>query len=299
MPLATGTRLGPYEVLSPAGAGGMGEVYRARDTRLGRVVAIKVLPSALAQNAELRRRLEQEARSISKLSHPHICALYDIGNHDGIEFLVLEYLEGETLDQRLRRGPLPSEQVVQYALQIAEALDKAQREGITHRDLKPANIMLTKSGVKLLDFGLAKFKTSSSPGTDALTAMTEEDRKLTAEGALVGTFQYMAPEQLEGKEADARTDVFGLGCVLYEMATGRPAFTGKSKASLIASILSSQPPAISTFEPMTPPALDWTIRTCLAKNPDERWQCFGDFVLELKWIATGGSQLEHEETLRY
>src|SRR5712692_4973071 len=295
MPLAAGTRLGPYEVLSPAGAGGMGEVYRARDTRLGRIVAIKVLPSALAQNVELRCRFEQEARSISKLTHPHICTLYDIGNHDGIEFLVLEYLEGETLDQRLRRGRLPSEQVVQYALQIAEALDKAQREGITHRDLKPGNIMLTKSGVKLLDFGLAKFKTSSFPGSaDALTKMTEEDRKLTAEGTLVGTFQYMAPEQLEGKDADARTDVFGLGCVVYEMATGRPAFTGKSKASLIASILSSQPPGISTFEPMTPPALGWTIRTCLAKNPDERWQCFGDLVLELKWIATGGSQLEHQ-----
>jgi serine/threonine-protein kinase len=272
----------------------MGEVYRARDTRLGRVVAVKVLPSALAQNVELRRRFEQEARSISKLSHPHICTLYDIGNHDGTVFLVLEYLEGETLDQRLRRGPLPSNQVVQYALQIAEALDKAQREGITHRDLKPGNIMLTKSGVKLLDFGLAKFKTSSSPGTDALTAMTEEDRKLTAEGTLVGTFQYMAPEQLEGKEADARTDVFGFGCVLYEMATGRPAFTGMSKASLIASILSSQPPGISTFDPMTPPALEWTIRTCLAKNPDERWQCFGDLVLELKWIAIGSSQLEHQ-----
>src|SRR6266851_7145555 len=294
MPLAAGTRLGPYEILSPAGAGGMGEVYRARDTRLGRIVAIKVLPSAMAQNVELRRRFEQEARSISKLSHPHICTLYDIGDHDGTVFLVLEYLEGETLDHRLRRGPLPSNQVVQYALQIAEALDKAQREGITHRDLKPGNIMLTKSGLKLLDFGLAKFKTSSSPGADALTAMTEEDRKLTAEGTLVGTFQYMAPEQLEGKEADARTDVFGLGCVLYEMATGRAAFAGKSKASLIASILSSQPPGISTFAPMTPPALDWTIRTCLAKNPDERWQCFGDLVLELKWIATGGSQLEHQ-----
>src|SRR5216684_6218428 len=185
MPLAAGTRLGPYEILSPAGAGGMGEVYRARDTRLGRIVAVKVLPSALAQNVELRRRFEQEARSISKLSHPHICTLYDIGNHDGTEFLVLEYLEGETLDQRLRRGPLPSNQVVQYGLQIAEALDKAQREGITHRDLKPGNIMLTKSGMKLLDFGLAKFKTSSLPGSsDALTKMTAEDRKLTAEGTL-------------------------------------------------------------------------------------------------------------------
>ena len=191
MPLAAGTRLGPYEVLSPAGAGGMGEVYRARDTRLGRIVAVKVLPSALAQNVELRRRLEQEARSISKLSHPHICTLYDIGNHDGTVFLVLEYLEGETLDQRLRRGPLPSNQVVQYGLQIAEALDKAQREGITHRDLKPGNIMLTKSGMKLLDFGLAKFKPSSFRGADVLTEITEEDRKLTAEGTLVGTFQYM------------------------------------------------------------------------------------------------------------
>jgi eukaryotic-like serine/threonine-protein kinase len=294
MPLSAGTRLGPYEVLSPAGAGGMGEVYRARDMRLDRIVAIKVLPSMLAQNAERRLRLEQEARLISKLSHPHICTLYDVGNHEGIAFLVLEYLEGETLDQRLRRGPLPLEQVVQYGLQIAEALDKAPREGVTHRDLKPGNIMLTKSGIKLLDFGLARFKTSSFPCADAVTEMAEEDRKLTAEGTLVGTFQYMAPEQLEGKDADARTDVFGLGCVLYEMATGRPAFTGSSKASLVASILSSQPPAISTLEPTTPPALDWTIRTCLAKNPDERWQSFRDVVLELEWIATGGSKLEHQ-----
>jgi eukaryotic-like serine/threonine-protein kinase len=294
MSLAAGTKLGPYEIQSLLGAGGMGEVYRARDTRLSRTVAVKILPSHLCLDPDRKQRFEREARAVSSLNHPNICTVHDVGSQDGIEYLVMEYLEGETLDQRLRRGPLPWEQVVQYALQIADALDKAQREGITHRDLKPGNIMLTKSGMKLLDFGLAKLKTSSLPGSaDALTKMTEEDRKLTAVGTLVGTFQYMAPEQLEGKEADARTDVFGLGCVLYEMATGRPAFTGKSKASLIASILSSQPPAISTFEPMAPPALDWTIRTCLAKNPDERWQCFGDLVLELKWIATGGSQLEH------
>jgi len=298
MSLALGTKLGPYEIQAPLGAGGMGEVYRARDTRLERTVAIKVVPEHLSSNPDAKQRFEREARAISSLNHPHICALYDVGTQDGVDFLVMEYLEGQTLADRLQKGALPIEQVLKIGIEIADALDKAHRQGLVHRDLKPGNIMLTKAGAKLMDFGLAKpaeaaFIASASVGTPTLS------NRLTVEGTIVGTFQYMAPEQLEGKDADARSDIFAFGALLYEMATGRAAFTGNSKASLIASILSSQPPGISTFEPMTPPALDWTIRTCLAKNPDERWQCFGDFVLELKWIATGGSQLEHEVTLRY
>src|SRR5256712_2246282 len=291
MSLSAGTKLGPYEIQAPLGAGGMGEVYRARDTRLERTVAIKVLPEHLSTNPESKQRFEREARTISSLNHSHICALYDIGTQEGIDFLVMEYLEGQTLADRLQKGALPIEQALKTGIEIADALARAHRQGIIHRDLKPGNIMLTKSGAKLMDFGLAKpaqaaLIASASGGTPTLS------NRLTVEGTIVGTFQYMAPEQLEGKEADARSDMFAFGALLYEMATGRAAFTGKSKASLIATILSSEPPAVSTFEPMTPPALDWTIRTCLAKNPDERWQCFGDFVLELKWIATGGSQLE-------
>ena len=291
MSLSAGTKLGPYEIQAPLGAGGMGEVYRARDTRLERTVAVKVLPDHLSCDPESRQRFEREARTISSLNHPHICALYDIGTQDGIDFLVMEYLEGQTLADRLQRGALPVEEVLEIGIEIADALDKAHRQGIVHRDLKPSNIMLTKSGAKLMDFGLAKpvqaaFIASASAGTPTLSNW------LTVEGTIVGTFQYMAPEQLEGKEADARSDIFAFGALLYEMGTGRAAFTAKSKASLIAAILSSQPPAVSTFEPMTPPALDWAIRTCLAKNPDERWQCFRDIVLELKWIATGGSQRE-------
>jgi Tol biopolymer transport system component/predicted Ser/Thr protein kinase len=298
MSLSSGTKLGPYEIQAPLGAGGMGEVYRARDTRLERTVAIKVVPEHLSSNLDAKQRFEREARAISSLNHPHICALYDVGTQDGVDFLVMEYLEGQTLADRLQKGAVPIEEVLKIGIEIADALDRAHRQGIVHRDLKPGNIMLTKAGAKLMDFGLAKpaeaaFIASASVGTPTLS------NRLTVEGTIVGTFQYMAPEQLEGKEADARTDVFGLGCVLYEMATGRPAFTGKSKASLIASILSSQPPGISTFEPMTPPALDWTIRTCLAKNPDERWQCFGDIVLVLKWIATGSPHLKHEVKPRY
>jgi len=288
MSLAAGSRLGPYEIVSPLGAGGMGEVYRARDTRLDRTVAIKVLPQHLSSSSEVRQRFEREAKTISALSHPHICALYDVGNQDGVEYLVMELLEGETLAGRLSKGPLPLEQTLRYGVEIADALDKAHRQGIVHRDLKPGNVMLTKSGVKLLDFGLAKvFAPAGSPS--ALTALptVAGSTPLTQEGTILGTFQYMAPEQLEGREADGRSDVFAFGAVLYEMATGRKAFEGKSQASLIAAIMTSEPPSLSTIEPMSPPALDRVVRTCLAKDPDERWQSAHDIASELKWIAQG------------
>src|ERR1700719_2568789 len=219
MALTSGTKLGPYEIQSPLGAGGMGEVYRARDTRLDRDVAIKVLPGNLSSEPSLKQRLEREAKAISKLSHPHICTLHDIGHQDGVDFLVMELVEGETLEHRLSKGPLPPEQAVRFAAQIADALSRAHKMGITHRDLKPSNIMLTKTGAKLMDFGLAK-ASGTAPLSDVLSEMTAEQAKLTAEGAIVGTFQYMAPEQLEGKDADARTDIFALGALIYEMATG-------------------------------------------------------------------------------
>jgi len=289
MPLGAGTKLGPYEILSPLGAGGMGEVYRARDARLERDVAIKVLPANLSADSNLRQRLEREAKAVSKLSHPHICTLHDVGLQDGLSFLVMELLEGETLEQRLSKGPLPSEQTVRYGAQIADALSKAHKLGFTHRDLKPSNIMLTKSGAKLMDFGLAK-QSGPAPLAAALTEMTMECSKLTGDGALVGTFQYMAPEQLEGKETDARTDIFALGEVLYEMATGKPAFRAKSRASLIASILTTEPPPITQLQPLTPPALERVIKKCLAKDPDDRWQSASDLASELRWIQEGGSQ---------
>jgi len=287
--IAAGTRLGPYEILAPIGAGGMGEVYKAKDTRLDRTVAVKVLPDHLASSPEVRQRFEREAKTISALSHPHICALYDVGNQDGVEYLVMEYLEGETLSERLARGPMPLEQLLRYGIEMAEALDRAHRQGIVHRDLKPGNVMLTKSGVKLLDFGLAKAMEAPS-ARSSLTALPTAAHNLTAEGTILGTFQYMAPEQLEGKEADARTDIFAFGAVLYEMATGRKAFEGSSQASLIASIMGTHPAPISTIQPMTPPALDRVVKTCLAKDPDERWQSAHDIANELKWIAEGGSQ---------
>jgi serine/threonine protein kinase len=289
MALATGTRLGPYEIVAPLGAGGMGEVYRARDTRLGRDVAVKILPQHLAESPGFRERFEREARSISQLSHPHICPLYDIGHESGVSFLVLECLEGETLEQRLTRGPLPPEQAIRTAIQIADALDKAHQRGIVHRDLKPANVMLTKAGAKLMDFGLAR-QAAEAPVAAALTEMTAETKKLTAEGSIIGTFQYMSPEQLEGQEADARTDIFALGAVMYEMATGKPAFHGRTKASLIASILSSEPQPIAAVQPMSPPALDRVVRTCLAKDPAERFQSAHDLKLQLEWISEAGSQ---------
>jgi serine/threonine protein kinase len=260
MGVKTGTRFGPYEILTSIGAGGMGEVYRARDTRLDRIVAIKVLPTHLADRSELRERFEREARTIASLNHAHICTLFDIGQQDGIDYLVMEYLEGETLAHRLQKGSLPLEQVLQYAIEIADALDKAHRKGVTHRDLKPGNIMLTKSGTKLLDFGLAKLKQEIAPANAQLSQLPTANDPLTAQGAIVGTLQYMAPEQLEGKEVDARTDIFAFGAVLYEMATGKRAFEGKSQASLIAAILEREPPAMSSLQPMAPRAFDRVVK---------------------------------------
>ncbi|HEV8117863.1 MAG TPA: serine/threonine-protein kinase, partial [Thermoanaerobaculia bacterium] len=291
MTLDAGTRLGPYEIGSAIGAGGMGEAYRARDTRLERTVAIKVLPSHLSKSEEIRQRFEREAKTISQLSHPHICALYDVGNQDGVEYLVMEFLEGETLAERLVKGPLPVEQTLKYGIEIADALDKAHRQGIVHRDLKPGNVMLTKSGVKLLDFGLAKAVAPAGP-VSAVTSLPTMagGMNLTQEGTILGTFQYMAPEQLEGKEADARSDIFAFGSVLYEMATGKKAFSAGSQASLIAAILEREPPPISAVQPMAPPAFDRVVKTCLAKDPENRFQTAHDVRLQLQWIVEGGSQ---------
>jgi serine/threonine protein kinase len=289
MAILPGTRLGPYEILSAIGAGGMGEVYKARDTRLDRTVAIKVLPTHLADRAELRERFEREAKTIASLNHPHICTLYDTGHQDEIDFLVMEYLEGETLAQRLTKGALPIQQVLQFAIEIADALDKPHRKGITHRDLKPGNIMLTKSGTKLLDFGLAKLTQEVSPGTPDSQLPTMHGA-ITGEGTILGTLQYMAPEQVEAKEVGARTDIFAFGAVVYEMATGKRAFEGKTSASLMAKILEVDPPSISSLQPMTPLQLDRVVKTCLAKDPDERWQTASDLCRELKWISDGGSQ---------
>jgi serine/threonine protein kinase len=289
MPLGPGAKLGPYEILAPLGTGGMGEVYRARDTRLDRTVAVKVLPSHLAQDPERRARFEREARAVSALNHPHICTLFDIGQQDGVDYLVMEYLEGETLAERVAKGPLSVDQALRIGAQIGNALDKAHRAGIIHRDLKPGNVVLTKSGAKLLDFGLARVGEPAGIA-DRLSTFPTQAKPLTEAGSLLGTFQYMSPEQLEGKEADARTDVFALGSVLYEIVTGRRAFQGKSQASLIAAILGKQPEPISALQPMTPPALDRLVRRCLAKDPDERWQSAADAADELKWIAEGGSR---------
>ncbi|HEY3177093.1 MAG TPA: protein kinase [Candidatus Polarisedimenticolia bacterium] len=293
MPLAPGSRLGPYEILSPLGAGGMGEVYRARDTRLDRTVAIKVLPSHLAADPTLRERFEREARAVSSLNHPHICALFDIGQHEGVDFLVMEHIEGETLASRLSRGPMPPDQAFRTAIEVADALDKAHRQGVVHRDLKPGNVMLTKSGAKLLDFGLAKLRpadpTGAVPGSSALLTQHAD---LTAEGSIVGTLQYMSPEQLEGKEADARTDIFSFGAVLYEMVTRRRAFEGKSQASLIAAILEREPASISSLQPMSPPALERIVEQCLRKDPDERWQSAHDVGLQLSSMREAEPRLQ-------
>jgi serine/threonine protein kinase/Tol biopolymer transport system component len=287
MALSTGARLGSYEILSAIGAGGMGEVYRARDTRLDRTVAIKILPAALAADPQMRDRFDREARAISSLSHPHICALFDVGQQDGVDFLVLEYLEGETLDARLARsgegdkGGLPPADALRHAIEICDALDKAHRSGVIHRDLKPANVMLTKSGAKLLDFGLAK---SAAPvvALTGLSMLPTTPPNLTAQGTILGTFQYMAPEQIEGLEADPRTDIFAFGALLFEMLTGRRAFDGKTRASLLGAILKDEPPPVSRLQPLAPKPLDRIVSTCLAKDPDDRYQSARDLLRDLK-----------------
>jgi serine/threonine protein kinase/Tol biopolymer transport system component len=295
MNLSPGTRLGPHEIIAPLGAGGMGEVYRARDTRLGREVAIKVLPQHLSASPEVRARFEREARTVSGLNHPHICTLFDVGREGSTDYLVMELIEGETLGERLAKGALPTPDVLRIGTEIADALDKAHRAGIVHRDLKPGNIMLTKSGAKLMDFGLARATglvnpSSSGASIATLTQSPTVAQPLTAEGSIVGTFQYMSPEQLEGKEADERSDLWALGCVIYEMATGKRAFEGKSQASLITSIMGSEPAPISQVAPMAPPGLDRVVRACLAKDPADRLQSAHDLKLQLVWIAEGGSQ---------
>ena len=287
MSLSPGARLGPYEVIGPIGAGGMGEVYKARDTRLDRTVAIKVLPAQFAADPLFRERFEREAKAISQLSHPHICMLHDVGRQDGIDYLVMEYLEGQTLAQRLYKGALSLDQTLRYAIQIADALDKAHSQGIVHRDLKPGNIMLTKSGAKLLDFGLAK--ASGQAITSSSSAMLPTTVPMTAQGTILGTLQYMAPEQLEGKEADSRSDIFSFGAIVYEMTTGKRAFEGYSAASVIAAIVDRQLPPMSTLQPLTPPMLERVANKCLAKNPDDRWQTSHDLLDGLKWIAESES----------
>ncbi|PWB73780.1 hypothetical protein C3F09_04775 [candidate division GN15 bacterium] len=289
MVLSVGTRLGPYEILAPAGAGGMGEVYRARDTRLERTVAVKILPRAFADTVDLRIRFDREAKAISSLNHPNICTLYDVGHQEGIDFLVMEYLEGETLSDHLKKGALAASDIFTYAIQIADALDKAHKLGLVHRDLKPSNIMLTKSGAKLLDFGLAKVQSPTAPamGASGVTMTTP----VTGEGTILGTLQYMSPEQLEGKEVDGRSDIFSFGAILYEMATGKRAFEGKSQATLIASIIKEQPQPICQIMPLSPPMLDRVVRQCLEKDANDRWQSAGDLKQALQWISEGGSQV--------
>src|ERR1700687_3026587 len=287
MPLVPGAKLGPYEILARLGAGGMGEVYRARDTRLERTVAIKILPAQLSADPVRKQRFEREAKTISSLNHPHICVLHDVGHQDGIDYLVMECVEGETLAKRLEKGSLPLEQVLKYGAQIADALDKAHRSGVVHRDLKPGNIMLTPAGTKLLDFGLAKPAVPLAAAA-TLTAAVKQS-PVTEQGTILGTFQYMSPEQIEGKELDARSDIFSLGAVLYEMQTGQRAFPGKSQLSVASAILEKEPAPISSVKPMTPPALDHAVKKCLAKLPDERWQSAGDLASELKWMAESSS----------
>ena len=284
MSLVSGTKLGPYEIGAPLGAGGMGEVYRARDTRLGRDVAVKILPAEFSADPVRKQRFEREAKTVSSLNHPHICVLHDVGSQDGISYLVMECVEGETLAKRLEKGPLPLEQVLKYGAQIADALDKAHRGGVVHRDLKPGNIMLTASGAKLLDFGLAKPVVAPTNGA-ALTATLTEITPATREGTVVGTFQYMSPEQVEGKEVDGRSDIFSLGAVLYEMVTGKRAFEGKSHLSVASAILEKEPTPICAVKPTTPLALDHVIRKCLAKVPEDRWQSSADIKHEISWIS--------------
>ena len=320
MALLSGARLGPYEILAPLGQGGMGEVYKARDTRLDRTVAIKVLPPEWADSPDMKQRFDREAQVIASMNHPNICKLHDVRlrpargasprdaereasagvpasveeDGTGVDFLVMEFVDGETLAQRLTRGPVPVDEALQIGIAIGDALDKAHRQGVVHRDLKPTNIMLTESGPKLLDFGLARWSPGASPaGTHpgskdpALQGRTP-NTPITQAGVILGTLQYMAPEQLEGVEADARTDIFALGVVLHEMVTGKRAFQGKSQVLLMSAIATADPPPLSRVRPTVPPALDHVVKTCLAKDPDDRWQTARDVVAELQWIADGG-----------
>jgi Tol biopolymer transport system component len=296
MSLAPGTKLGPYEIVAPLGAGGMGEVYRAKDTRLDRSVAIKILPAQFSADPVRKQRFQREAKTISSLNHPHICVLYDVGHQDGTDYLVMECVEGETLAKRLEKGPLPLEQVLKYGAQIADALDKAHRSGVVHRDLKPGNIMLTPSGAKLLDFGLAKPAAPVLTGA-TLTAATPCS-PMTEQGTIVGTFQYMSPEQVEGKELDGRSDIFSLGSVLYEIVTGKKAFEGKSQLSVASAVLEKEPTPISSVKPMTPSVLDHAVKKCLAKLPDDRWQSASDLASELKWIGESDGQAAGTALLR-
>jgi eukaryotic-like serine/threonine-protein kinase len=303
MALTAGTKLGPYEIVAPLGAGGMGEVYRARDTRLERTVAIKILPAHLSSSSDLKARFEREARAISSLNHPHICQLYDIGSQDGTAYLVMEYLEGESLADRLRKGALALKQALELGIQITDALTTAHRAGILHRDLKPGNVMITPTGAKLLDFGLAKripalggasaaIANGMMPSAPTMTLadLSSPSKGLTQRGTVVGTFHYMAPEVLQGTEADARCDIFSLGCVLYEMVTGQRAFEGKSQLSVLTGILEKDPEPVSRMQPTSPAALDHVVKTCLEKNPEERFQTAHDVKVQLKWIAEGGAQ---------
>ena len=283
MTITAGTRLGPYEIVSPIGAGGMGEVWRALDTRLDRSVAIKVLLPEFGDQSKFKLRFEREAKTISQLNHPNICTLYDVGQYDGMSYIVMELIDGESLADRLTRGPLPLADVLKYGAQIADALDRAHGAAIVHRDLKPGNIMLTRSGAKLLDFGLAKPQPSFASSRD------ETQKPLTKEGTIVGTLQYMSPEQLEGREADHRTDIFAYGAVLYEMATGKRAFVAKTSTSLIAAILKEEPTPMSELQPVTPQALAHVVRRCLTKDPQDRWQSAHDIGAELRWIGEGSS----------
>jgi len=290
MPLEAGARLGHYEIVSPAGAGGMGEVYKARDTRLDRLVAVKVLPSHLAEDDALRERFEREAKAISALNHPNVCTLHEFASEGDVDYLVMEYLEGETLAERLKKGALPLGDALTIGGQIAQALDKAHRHGVVHRDLKPANVMLTKTGAKLLDFGLAKHAATNEASEGDLSALPTAAKELTAKGAILGTFQYMAPEQLEGEAVSPQTDIFALGLVLFEMVTGQKAFEGKSQASLISAIMSSEPPALSTLQPVSPPSLDGIVATCLAKAPVDRWASAGDVARQLGLVTRGDAR---------
>ena len=283
--LSPGARLGPYEIVAAIGAGGMGEVYKARDTRLDRQVAIKTLTAAVASSSDARQRFEREARTVSQLSHPHICALYDVGQHDGTEYLVMELLEGETLAARLAKGPLPLDQTLRYALQIADALEHAHRHGVAHRDLKPANVMITRSGVKLLDFGLAKETQPFGAANASALETSPVPASLTSAGVFVGTLYYVAPEQLEGRSADARSDIFSFGATMFEMVTGRRAFDAASAVALASAILREQPPPVSSLRHDCPRSLERLIQACLAKAPDERWQTAHDVGLELASIV--------------